>query len=202
MTKEASLGTEKFLMLEWEDIVREVEDLAEKVKGSGFNPDALVGILRGGLFVANLLSDVLNVEDVVPMGIRSYVGVKERRAPIVYHKPGMEVLNGKRVLLVDDVSDEGKTLQVATSLISGSSNPAVMRSAVLHIKPWTKFVPDYYVLKTSHWILYPWSRYESLRNLWKQMSGLMPEDLLLDKLSELVGMDRDRIRAIVLAATA
>lgn len=200
VAKEVALGTERFLLLSWDDIVEEVEELAAKVTGSGYRPEAIVGILRGGLFVANLLSDVLDVEEVVPLGIRSYVGVKERSAPVVYHKPGMDSLNGRKVLLVDDVSDEGKTLQVATSLITGSSRPAELRSAVLHIKPWTKFVPDYFVLQTSHWILYPWSRYESLRNLWRQMSGHMSGELLIEKLSDLVGMDRERVRAVVTAS--
>jgi hypoxanthine phosphoribosyltransferase len=186
MGREVSLGKEKFLLLDWEDIVSGVEELANKVLSTGFRPDVIVGILRGGLFVANLLSDVMDVEDVVPLGIRSYVGVKARGTPIVYHRPSLEELNGKRVLLVDDVSDEGKTLMTAHS--------------VLHIKPWTKFVPDYYVLSTSYWILYPWSRYESARLLWRRMSAHVPSEDLLPQLSALLGLDEEKIRRVVAGA--
>jgi hypoxanthine phosphoribosyltransferase len=197
MGREVSLGKEKFLLLDWEDIVSGVEELANKVLNSGFRPDVIVGILRGGLFVANLLSDVMDVEDVVPLGIRSYVGVKARGTPVVYHKPSLEGLNGKRVLLVDDVSDEGKTLMTAHSLIRESAYPSELRTSVLHIKPWTKFVPDYYVLSTSYWILYPWSRYESARLLWRQMSAHVPSEDLLPQLSALLGLDEEKIRRVV-----
>jgi hypoxanthine phosphoribosyltransferase len=197
MGRELSLGKEKFLLLDWEDIVSGVEELANKVLNSGFRPDVIVGILRGGLFVANLLSDVMDVEDVVPLGIRSYVGVKARGSPIVYHRPSLEELNGKRVLLVDDVSDEGKTLMTAHSLIRESSYPSELRTSVLHIKPWTKFVPDYYVLSTSYWILYPWSRYESARLLWRRMSAHVPSEDLLPQLSALLGLDEEKIRRVV-----
>jgi hypoxanthine phosphoribosyltransferase len=160
----------------------------------------IVGILRGGLFVANLLSDVMDVEDVVPLGIRSYVGVKARGTPVVYHRPSLEELNGKRVLLVDDVSDEGKTLMTAHSLIRESAYPSELRTSVLHIKPWTRFVPDYYVLSTSYWILYPWSRYESARLLWRQMSAHVPSEDLLPQLSALLGLDEEKIRRVVAGA--
>ncbi len=200
MGREVSLRKEKFLLLDWDDIVSGVEELANKVLNSGFRPDVIVGILRGGLFVANLLSDVMDVEDVVPLGIRSYVGVKARGSPIVYHRPSLEELNGKRVLLVDDVSDEGKTLMTAHSLIRESSYPSELRTSVLHIKPWTKFVPDYYVLSTSYWILYPWSRYESARLLWRQMSAHVPSEDLLPQLSALLGLDEEKIRRVVAGA--
>jgi hypoxanthine phosphoribosyltransferase len=200
MGREVSLGKEKFLLLDWEDIVSGVEELADKVLNSGFRPDVIVGILRGGLFVANLLSDVMDVEDVVPLGIRSYVGVKARGSPVVYHRPSLEELNGKRVLLVDDVSDEGKTLMTAHSLIRESSYPSELRTSVLHIKPWTKFVPDYYVLSTSYWILYPWSRYESARLLWRRMSAHVPSEDLLPQLSALLGLDEEKIKRVVAGA--
>jgi hypoxanthine phosphoribosyltransferase len=198
--REVSLGKKKFLLLDWDDIVSGVEELANKVLSTGFRPDVIVGILRGGLFVANLLSDVMDVEDVVPLGIRSYVGVKARGSPVVYHRPSLEELNGKRVLLVDDVSDEGKTLMTAHSLIRESSYPSELRTSVLHIKPWTKFVPDYYVLSTSYWILYPWSRYESARLLWRQMSAHVPSEDLLPQLSALLGLDEEKIRRVVAGA--
>jgi len=63
-----------------------------------------------------------------------------------------------------------------------------------------RFVPDYYVLSTSHWILYPWSRYESARLLWRQMSAQVPSEDLLSQLSSLLGLDEEKIRRVVLGA--
>ncbi|MCD6420802.1 MAG: phosphoribosyltransferase, partial [Thaumarchaeota archaeon] len=53
------VGDTKYLQLSWEDIQKLVEDLADKITASKFSPDVLVGILRGGMTVAHLLSDVL-----------------------------------------------------------------------------------------------------------------------------------------------
>ena len=39
------------------------------------------------------------------------------------------------------------------------------RTATMHMKPWTKHVPDYYVVKTEAWVVYPWELKEFTYNL-------------------------------------
>ncbi|MEM3490122.1 MAG: phosphoribosyltransferase, partial [Nitrososphaerota archaeon] len=62
MGREVEFEGNKFLVLTWEDIMSHVESLAEKIKES-YAFDAIIGILRGGLFVANLLSDILGIDE-------------------------------------------------------------------------------------------------------------------------------------------
>jgi hypoxanthine phosphoribosyltransferase len=70
----------------------------------------------------------------------------------------------KNPLLVDDISDTGDSLTVAGEHLEqrGYMNP---RTATMHMKPWTKLIPDYYVVKTEAWVVYPWELKEFTYNL-------------------------------------
>ncbi len=191
MGKELRLLNRSFLLLAWDDIMQQVDDLASKIEKT-YAPDMIIGILRGGLFVANLLSDILGIDEVHPLGLKSYRGVMDRGEVTIYHWPKLPPLNERAILLVDDVSDEGKTLQTALSRIILPLSPKTVRAAVLHIKPWTTFRPDYYVMVTGSWILYPWSRYESWRQLTKELDELSREGEEASTLISILGISRDR----------
>jgi hypothetical protein len=70
----------------------------------------------------------------------------------------------ERPLLVDDISDTGDSLIIAGEHLKhrGYKNP---RTATMHMKPWTKHVPDYYVVRTEAWVVYPWELKEFTYNL-------------------------------------
>jgi uncharacterized protein len=59
------------------------------------------------------------------------------------------------VLLVDDVSDSGRTMKMVVELIEGMG--AEVRTVVLYTKPRTIFEPDYTWRRTDKWITFPWS---------------------------------------------
>lgn len=169
-----------------------VESLAEKIKES-YAFDAIIGILRGGLFVANLLSDILGIDEVHPLGIRSYTDIEHRGEVKIYHWPSLPLMTGKKLLIVDDVSDEGKTLRAAVEKVVKPLGALTIKTAVLHVKPWTSFMPDYHVVTTSCWILYPWSRYESVRHLGKRLVNKMGIDGASRALSTLLSLDYERV---------
>jgi len=68
-------------------------------------------------------------------------------------------IKDKRVLLVDDVSDSGLTLQFSVQTLS-LYMPAEIKTATLYIKPWTKYVPDYYAEQVNEWVIFPWETEE------------------------------------------
>lgn len=189
MVREVQIGGKSFLLLAWEDIMAQVEELASKIERS-YQPDMIVGVLRGGLFVANLLSDILGIDEVYPLGLKSYKGITERGEVQIYHWPKLPRLDDRSVLLVDDVSDEGKTLHTALTKILAPLSPTSVKTAVLHIKPWTTFLPDYFVVRTSSWILYPWSRYESWRLLSRGVVGVSNNEA--ERLIALLGISKER----------
>lgn len=192
MGREVEFEGNKFLVLTWEDIMNHVEILARNIKES-YVFDAIIGILRGGLFVANLLSDILGIDEVHPLGIRSYTDIEHRGEVKIYHWPSLPLMTDKKLLIVDDVSDEGKTLRAAVEKVVKPLGPLTVKTAVLHIKPWTSFMPDYHVVTTSCWILYPWSRYESVRHLGKRLIKKMGLDGASRALSTLLNLDYEKV---------
>jgi hypoxanthine phosphoribosyltransferase len=145
--------------------------LARKVHASGYRPDILVAIGRGGYLPARILSDFLDVMDLTSFRIEHYHATRKGRAARVRH-PLHADLTGRRVLLVDDVSDSGDTFRVALDHLAACGHPAEVRTAVLHHKVVSPYVPDYYAQKVVkwRWIVYPWAVAEDVGSFIRAMS--------------------------------
>lgn len=154
----------KFLYVTWEEIEEASAELARKIVESGFKPDIIVGILRGGIIPARLLADELGVEEMGVMEVKLYKGVGVRREKPYLKQPLIADIFERNVLIVDDVSDTGLTLQLALNAIS-LYDPKSVRSATLFIKPWTRLVPNYYFKTTDKWVVFPWNKREVKREI-------------------------------------
>jgi len=153
----------EFLILNWERLVNMSLDLSLLIKDSGYRPDSIVAVLRGGYIVGKLVSDFLGVDDLVVLGITSYgTRVGSGEEPVITY-PIVRDLRGRAVLLVDDVADSGRTLATARDLLRFYGVRSV-RTATLFVKPWSGTRPDYYVGTTDRWILFPWEVGEIVRN--------------------------------------
>ena len=139
-------------------------ELAEKIATSRYRIDIIVGISRGGWMPARLLSDFFGNTFVASMKIEFYSGINERGSyPVITQTVSADV-SRKNLLLVDDVADSGKSLEVGLAYLRGLKATEV-RSATIHYKPDSKPRPDYYVKKTKAWIIYPWEVRETLKKL-------------------------------------
>ncbi|MEM1655956.1 MAG: phosphoribosyltransferase [Nitrososphaerota archaeon] len=190
------VGGVKYLHLSWKDI----EDLAEKLADSisaGYKPDVVVGILRGGATVAHLLSDFLDIRTIYPIGCNSYVDVAKRFSVKVYSPLALSDLSGKRVLLVDDVADEGLTLKAVVEQEIAPKNPLEVKVATLHMKPWCKFKPDYYVQMTDAWIIYPWEKREVARQVAESFIKHLGIEDGLKMLAEILEADVEKARKLL-----
>ena len=158
----------KLLHLSWGDIQRLSEMLAEKIRSCGFRPEIVVALGRGGFIPARILCDRLDVRELASTSIEYYRDMGEReKEPRILYPLNAEVKN-RSVLLVDDVSDTGRSLQLAKSHVLERGAKEV-RVATLHYKPWSAFQPDFYAEKTEAWVVYPWEVLESLRSLCKKL---------------------------------
>ncbi len=153
-----------FLVLSWNDIVDLSLELARKIVLSKYVPDIIVAILRGGYIVAKLVSDYLGIEHISTLEIKFYKGIGEKAERPIVISPIVHDLRGKKVLIVDDVADSGRTLQVAIDIVRLHGAKDV-RTATLYLKPWSITMPDYYVADTKSWIVFPWEVGEILREL-------------------------------------
>ncbi|MFP3913459.1 MAG: phosphoribosyltransferase [Actinomycetota bacterium] len=143
--------------LDWVGYGAGARELAGQVAGSGYRPDIILAIARGGLFVAGSLGYALAVKNLYVMNLEFYTGVGTRRdVPMVlppYIDP-ME-LRDTRVLVVDDVADTGLTLQAVHEF--SADVVAESRTAVLYQKPTSVVSCDYVWRRTDRWIDFPWS---------------------------------------------
>ncbi|MBS7618965.1 phosphoribosyltransferase, partial [Candidatus Bathyarchaeota archaeon] len=97
----------------WDEIYEMCLDLASMIKASGFKPDLIVGIARGGWIPARLLSDFLNNPNITSIKVEFYLDIgKTKDEPTITQDIQVPV-NEKKVLLVDDVADTGKSLMPA-----------------------------------------------------------------------------------------
>jgi len=144
-------------VLTWDQFGVASRELARDVLTSGFVPDVVVAIARGGLLLAGSIAYALGAKSCGAMNIEFYTGVGERLPEPIMLPPMFDdsTLDGKNVLLVDDVSDSGRTLAMVDQLLKASG--ATVRTVVLYTKPGTVHVPTYTWKDTDRWINFPWS---------------------------------------------
>jgi len=131
--------------------------LAQSVADSGFAPDIVLGISRGGLIPAGALAYALDCKNLFTISVEFYTGVNERLDVPVMLPPFLDAadLDDARVLIVDDVADTGMTLELVHDFCRG--HVAEARTAVLYRKPQSLIEPDFSWSKTEAWITFPWS---------------------------------------------
>ena len=153
--------------LTWEGFGVASRELTAQIVRSGWMPDLIIAIARGGLLPAGAISYAMGVKAMGTMNVEFYTGIGETLEEPQLLPPLMDVsaMFGKKVLGVDDVADSGKTLKMVMDLIdthglSLDGTTAVQvdaRSAVIYEKPRSILHPDYVWQITDRWINFPWS---------------------------------------------
>ena len=142
----------EFRYIGWPEYGRLTEKLADKVRSGGMTYDLVIGIARGGIPVAMVVSDRLGTK-VDFINVKSYSGIARRGVPRILTALAQSV-KGQKVLLVDDLVDHGTTLAVVKKHLD-DMNPALLQTAVILRKPWSKTEPDYYVEDEEKWVVFP-----------------------------------------------
>ncbi len=144
-------------VLTWQAFGDASRGLAQMVVDSGFMPDVVVAIARGGLPVGGALSYALGTKGVGTMNVEFYTDVDERLPAPIILPPLLdtEYMNGLTVLIADDVADTGETLALVKTLMS--QHAGEVRTVVLFAKPRSIIEPDYLWKRTDKWITFPWS---------------------------------------------
>ncbi|MDO5722744.1 MAG: phosphoribosyltransferase [Actinomycetaceae bacterium] len=154
-------------VLDWPTFGQSMRDLAQQVVNSGWMPDLIVAVARGGLLPAGAISYAMGVKAIGTMNVEFYTDIAETLPEPVLLPPLMDVsaLDGKRVLVVDDVADSGKTLKMVMDLIrerglslDGETTVRVdAKCAVIYEKSRSIIKPDFVWKHTDLWINFPWS---------------------------------------------
>lgn len=141
--------------LGWGQIEGLVDRLLERLPR---DYDALLAITRGGLVPAGLIAEKINQRNVMVAAVMFYTEEGETLdEPLFLQFPSDALLIRKRILIIDDIWDTGQTAMSVKERIEAAGGEAEI--AVLHYKPTHsiyKEKPDYYVVETDRWIVYPW----------------------------------------------
>lgn len=143
--------------LTWESFGSASRELARMIADDGFEPELILSIARGGLFVAGALGYALDVKNLHVINVEFYTGVDQRLdLPVVLPPvPNVVDLAGAKVLIADDVADTGATLKLVRDFCA--DHVAEVRCAVIYQKPWSEVSCEYVWRRTDKWINFPWS---------------------------------------------
>ncbi len=145
-----SRGRKAIKELTWGDFDREVQGLARAASRS-FRPEAVVGLVHGGVFVGGALASALKAE-FFPVRVTHRSRDTGRSARISDEMP--KELSGRRVLIVDDVASSGDSIEFATRLARERGAKSI-KSASLIARP-GKFEPDFTALTSEDFFVFPW----------------------------------------------
>lgn len=152
-------------VLSWELFGTACRELAEQIHADGFEPDIVLGIARGGLPIAGGIAYALGTKVVGTLNVEFYTDIEETLDEPIVLPPMLDLtaLQGAKVLVVDDVADSGRTLELVVRYIADHAESS--RIAVLYEKSASVVRPDYVWRATDRWIVFPWSALPPLRTV-------------------------------------
>jgi hypoxanthine phosphoribosyltransferase len=166
-----------------QDLLDDSFRLGLKVMESGFKPDFIVGIWRGGTPVGIAVQELFEhfgiTSDHIAIRTSSYEGIEQRGKSIRVHGLNYIVTNADAahgLLIVDDVYDTGLSIKAVIDSLNRLSRrniPHDIRVATVFFKPGnnrTERRPDYYIHATDRWLVFP-----------HELKGLSPEEIALHK---------------------
>jgi len=175
----------EFLFLSWDDVQRLSEKVSDLIMDSGYKPDLMIAISRGGFDPARIISDQLNIRKLASLQIIYYTGLNSRKDEPEVLFPLNAQVEGLKVLVVDDVSDSGNSLIMVKKYVE-EKGASEVKIATLHHKPWSKLMPDFYAEEVDKWIIYPWEPRESVIDLVKMLTNAgLEKSMIPAKLKEI-----------------
>ncbi len=152
-------------LVEWKDVACWCSAIGEKVVESGFRPDAVVGLARGGWVPARIVSDELGVKELISLRTQHWGVTASKDGKATLSTTIQENVEGRRLLIVDDITDTGDSIGLAFRHASSLSPASVKTATMLHINH-SSFVPDYFAEEVDGdswtWYIFPWNYGEDM----------------------------------------
>ncbi|HEV2519919.1 MAG TPA: phosphoribosyltransferase [Thermoplasmata archaeon] len=152
----------------WAEIDRWAGEIARQVRAADRMPGTLVALTRGGWVPARLLADRLGRHRLVSVRAQHW-GVTARPSGKAELTEGLSgPVAGEDVLVIDDITDTGESLELATTHVRAAGARRLESAAFLHIDH-SKFRPTYFAeaIDRDHWVwvVFPWNYWEDLAAL-------------------------------------
>lgn len=149
------LPHEKGFHVSWDQIHRDARALAWRLDGQGPDNGAwkgVVAITRGGMAPAMIAARELDIRIVDTISVKSYDNQTQLPAEIL-KSPDMELCgDGTGILVIDDLVDSGKTLEIVRDLLPQA------HFATVYAKPKGRPMVNTFITEVSQdtWIFFPW----------------------------------------------
>ena len=187
----------KATYVSWKEIEEWTKGIRKMVVENNYNPDIIIGIARGGLVPARMVADYLFKKDLLSIktehwGLTATINGKA----VLKEKLNYDV-TGKKVLIVDDITDTGESMKLSYNYIK-SLNPADVKTTSMLYIDGSNYTPDFYGKGLSKeewaWFVFPWNVYEDTYNLSKKfMDAPVGVGELKEKLAENYGLNVEDI---------
>lgn len=149
------LPHEKGFHVSWDQLHRDARALAWRLDGQG--PDAgawraVVAITRGGMVPAMIVARELDIRTIDTISVKSYLKGEQGNVQVLKSPDAQMMGDGEGVLVVDDLVDSGRTLELCRNLYPKA------HFATVYAKPKGKPMVQTYVTEVSQdtWIFFPW----------------------------------------------
>lgn len=137
----------------YENFKEDIVDLSKKIKND-FDPDAIVGIARGGLTMAHCLSVALKLRSCFSLNSIHYEDTQKLDTIKLFNIPDLS--GYKRILLVDDIIDSGETMAAIKENLAAKFENADVRVATMFYKPKALIMPEFALHEAKEWVEFFW----------------------------------------------
>lgn len=119
-----------------------------------FEPEILLAVARGGLTLAHLMSQAMDMRNLYTLNSIHYEGDLKLDTFNIFNIP--DVSHAKKVLIVDDIVDSGETIREILKVLNEKFPNVEFRLATLFYKKTAVLKPDYYIKEANQWIDFFW----------------------------------------------
>jgi|WetSurMetagenome_2_1015567.scaffolds.fasta_scaffold365602_2 uncharacterized protein len=130
--------------MNWQELEEKLSRLCERIT---FKPDVIAAVARGGVIPGVIIAEKFGIKDLYAISVKKHEGKRKVMTKIT------ENLQGKKILLVEDAIDTGKSMQTARKYLE--SEGAIVRTAALFVKGTTAIMPDFH-LEANPEVIFPW----------------------------------------------
>ena len=155
------------LFIQADELLRDSFKLAWQVYESGYRPNYIIGVWRGGAPIGIAVQEFLDVlgisSDHIAIRTSHYKGINERDSQVQVYGLNYiikQVESEDSLLIVDDVHDTGISIQKIISELQTAckKNTPEIKVATSYFKPQknkTERKPDFYIHETEKWLVFP-----------------------------------------------
>ena len=131
---------------------KDTQNLVDKCRH--FEPEILLAVARGGLTLAHLMSQAMDMRNLYTLNSIHYEGDLKLDTFNIFNIP--DVSHAKKVLIVDDIVDSGETIREILKVLNEKFPNVEFRLATLFYKKTAVLKPDYYIKEANQWIDFFW----------------------------------------------